>query len=198
MPHTAHMFWRWGTLYFLKHFAIACEHPNLATLRNGRLHCERSPAVEYADGTRVWALNGIRVEPWMAEDDATSWTEEKVLGVQNVDQRREVIARYGMDRLWSKAKILDQQKGEDGYELGELDVTGSPRRYLCMRNRSIGCFHVEAVSPECTTVQQAHLFRENRTDRQSAQNGADYYQHGDVLFWPEGKKMFKPRPVVLT
>lgn len=133
---------------------VLCECPvELNIDVNGNLHKEGGPAIAWT-GYGQWYLHGVSVEKWMAEDDPTTWTTEKVMSVENVEQRREVIARFGKDRLWGLAKVID--KSDDGvYELGELSITGSRRVALCMRNPSVGCYHVEWVAPTCTTVQDA-------------------------------------------
>jgi len=166
-----------------------------------QLHKVGGKCIEYRDGWGWHALHDIVVEPWMAEEDADDWTVEKVLAVESVDQRREVIARFGIDRLWKKARVLDIDKSDpkNEYQLGELDITGSPRKYLRMENQSLpGFFHVEPVGTQCNTVAEAHLFREQRTEKEVSENGSDYYQHGDVLLWPTKAKVFKPRPIELT
>ena len=191
-----------GPVWFLDKAAIVVDHPTKIEFQEERLHCVGGPAIEYKDGTKVWALTGIRVEQWIAEEDASDWTSEKVLGIENVDQRREAVKRFGIDRLMDKATTLDTEKNEEGqavYELLKIDITGMERRYLKMINPSIGCFHVEGVDNGCETVQDCINFRNGLTpDMIDDEEGVEYYQQGDVLFLPKGAKKFKSRPTKLT
>ncbi len=185
-----------GPIWFLEKFVIAMDRPKTVFVKEGRLHKEGAPAMSYGDGAEIHSLNGIRCKKWMAEEDPTTWDAEKVLGVDSVDQRREVVRRYGIDRLWDKASVIDV---DGSYQVGIIEITGSKRVYLRMVNPSIGCFHVESVGPECKTVQQALNWRNGLNESNIDDvNGADWYQHGDVIIRPEGAEKFKSNPKILS
>ena len=87
-----------------------------------------------------------------------------ILKENNAEVRREIVRKIGIERLCQKlnAKVLDKQG--DVYELLNLDLGENLiRPYLKMRNPSIGTFHVEGVSPDCKTVQEALNWR-NKSD----------------------------------
>jgi hypothetical protein len=129
---------------------------------NGRLHKDGAAAVEYSDGWGVYALNGIRMKSDYILTPAEKLAPETVLQESNVDVRRELIRKIGIERMLSKLphKVLDK-RGD--YEL--LSVTLSPEvrdaRYLKMLNKSIGVWHVEGEPPEIDTVEKA-LNRRNQ------------------------------------
>ena len=106
----------------------------------------------------------------------------------------------------NKAEILETEEGKNPlkegenitlYSLGVLKVTGRDRVYLKMFNPSVGIFHVEGVPPDKRTLRAALDWR-NGLEGKVSENGADWYQQGDVVFLPKGKKFFKPKPIQLT
>ena len=146
----------WWWLY--DKVAVLCERPTMLEVdRNGIVS-----RIAWGD-YRQWYLNGVDVEEWMFEDDTSQWTPKTIMAVQNVDQRREVLRRYGHDRMWKVAEVID--RSEDGqYQLGVFKgVWESDRTALWMVNQSLpDTFHVEFVAPECTTVQGALTWRASR------------------------------------
>jgi hypothetical protein len=86
-----------------------------------------------------------------------------VLKIENVDERREVIRKIGIERMLSALphKVLDS-KGD--YSLLSIDFPDLIRgaKYLKMLNPSIGVWHLEGVAPSCNTVQQALNWRADR------------------------------------
>jgi hypothetical protein len=151
----------WSVLFWK--LAFIGEKP-LAIHRNsnGRLHKDGAAAVEYSDGWGVYSLNGIRMKADYILTPAEKLRPETVLQESNVDVRRELIRKIGVERMLAKLphKILDK-RGD--YEL--LSITLSPEvkdaRYLKMLNRSIGVWHVEGEPPEINTVEKA-LNRRNK------------------------------------
>jgi hypothetical protein len=83
---------------------------------------------------------------------------QEIIKEKNVDVRRELIRKIGIERFVLKAgaKVLDKC---GDYELLSIKLSDnvSDARYLKMRNPSIGIFHVEGV--EGNTVQEALNFR---------------------------------------
>jgi hypothetical protein len=71
------------------------QHVRLARDTQGRLHSTDGPAWSWADGTEVWALDGIRVPSWVIDDP----TPTRILTeLPNTEQRRVALAHYGWDR----------------------------------------------------------------------------------------------------
>ena len=78
---------------------IMTERPVFICLDDdGRLHHENRMALEYADGTGVYAWHGVRVPEWIIlEPDKI--TPELVLTEDNQEIRRVMLERYGWDLL---------------------------------------------------------------------------------------------------
>jgi hypothetical protein len=100
----------------------------------------------------------------MAESHPDEMDARRVIQVSNVDQRRELIRRMGMERIISQLDpvVLDTERREVGgeYRLLAVDMNhGLPWRFLQMINQSIAATHIEAVPRECETVRHAINWR---------------------------------------
>jgi hypothetical protein len=179
---------------------VFCQPPSeIHRNAEGQLHCETGPAVKFVDGWGVWALNGVRMTQEIVETPASQLDPKLITTTQNAEWRRELVRKIGIERICEalNAKCVDKE-GE--YELLMLTLGDRRKRpYLKMRNPSIGVFHIEGVSPECRTVQQALNFRNGLTPAMiDDEHGVDWIQQGDVILRPRGEQKFKSRPIVLT
>jgi hypothetical protein len=142
---------------------IVSDRPT-ALHRNSRgaLHCTTGPAVEYGDGYSVFALNGVRFDTALATEFITKprakVDRKAVLGIKNVEQRGEVIKMLGVTNFLSdlKPRTLDTY---EQYSLLSVTVGPFERTYLKMQNPSVDEVHIEAVHPDCRSVQQALQWR---------------------------------------
>lgn len=108
-----------------------------------RLHNEKRAAVEYADGTKIYAFNGITIpEKWVLERETMDPSE--ILSCQDTDKRVAGIALYGYSRLKNKLdyKILEGDPNTDIGALVTITIPGlrTPGRFLeaiCPRNGSV-------------------------------------------------------------
>jgi hypothetical protein len=151
--------------WFLPHEKICwvCERTSEVHLKNNRIHNERGMAIKYPDGWGVYGLNGVRVPGIIVETKPESmskpWLEENFLKQNNAEVRREIVRKCGIDLLCHRLGSEQLDKRGD-YELLSINI-GNNRRHpaLKMRNPSVGCWHVEWVSEECKTVEEALNFR---------------------------------------
>ena len=156
-----------GCWWAFRNAAIICERHAEFHLVEGKLHRDGGPAVAWSDGWGVYALNGVRVPGWLAEEKAEEIDPARFAKIDNVEIRREFVRKVGVER------IVQEMGGQrldavGDYELIEVDLGGSTGRhpYLKMLNPSIGVWHLECVERTCRTVQQALNFRASRlTDR---------------------------------
>ncbi len=137
------------------------ERPRIVRLNNrNRLHCETGMALQYPDGWGIYALNGVRMKPEYVLTPKEKITPQTVMAERSVEQRRELIRKVGVDTLVSCGKVIEC-KGE--YKLIDMSPVfqGIPYApHLLMKNPSVeGTWHLEGVSPECKTVQQAINWR---------------------------------------
>lgn len=192
-----------GPVYCLDKFAVVSDRPREIHMKDGKLHRDGGPAIYYSDDFQVWSLNGVQVPQVVAETQpeqmTKAWLEEHFLPEGNAEVRREIVRKVRVDLLVSRlgAKVVDR-KGD--YELLVLQEKGQQKRpYLKMKNPSVpGVFHVEGIAPGIETVDDALKFRNKMNDVTFSENGADWYQQGDVIMVPKGAKCLKPNPTVLT
>ena len=126
---------------------FASDRPTALTVDAlGRLHNEDSPALDYGDGFRLFAIHGVRVD----EDivlHPESVTVRRIEREDNVEVRRTLTARYGHERYLKnsgaalvhqddRGKLWRKKRAEDA-DLVMVEVTnstpepdGSVRSYL--------------------------------------------------------------------
>ena len=128
-------------------------------MNNRELHKDKAPAVEYADGLKVWVLHGVTCPQWMVAADTDGLVDLTQYDQLNADQKREFIRKFGIDRIYHK--LGGQTIAQSGnYTLINLNYgTGGSRKYLKMLNPSIRTWHMEPVSPECETIQHCLNYR---------------------------------------
>jgi hypothetical protein len=128
-----------GAVWMYGRIAIISRKPIRVTMDNlGRLHNEKVAAVEYADGTKVYAFNGVALpEKWVLEKDTIN--PKEIISCQDADKRAAGIALYGYQRLKNALdyKILEGDPNTDIDALVEIAIPG-------LRNR--GRF-LEAICP---------------------------------------------------
>ena len=77
---------------------LICEPPvEMKFNDRGMLHCPDGPAVKYRDGFEVYVLNGVTMPPYVVKT-ADQITVEKIEKEENVEVRRVMIQRYGIEK----------------------------------------------------------------------------------------------------
>jgi hypothetical protein len=155
--------------YAFKGLVICVETPREIHMRERRLHCDGGPAIRFADGFSIWCFNGVRVSKEIAETPAEKLDPALILEERNVEIRRELIRKIGLERFLrhTNHRVLDKAAVRIGgkrhqYELLEIELGEGVRRCpaLKMEHASLpGVFLVEWVSRNCKTVQDALKFR---------------------------------------
>lgn len=155
---------------------IVSSKPTEIHMVNKVLHRDLGAAILYEDGFAVYALNGIRMDKRYVMTPAKDLSVKDVMKEQNVDIRRELLKKIGLERFVkeTEAKELDRlvisvQGKEITYQLLDIklgdDVTA---RVLKMDSPSIDTIHVEGVEDEgpnaCKTVKEALAWRAGFTD----------------------------------
>jgi hypothetical protein len=133
-----------GWVWLFADLVMICEKPIRVT-RNaaGQLHNEKKAAIEYNDGTRVYAFNGVVLpEKWVLEKETMDPSE--IFECSDVDKRAAGIALYGYPRLKSRLnyKIIDGDPSTDIGALVEIKIPGLSRRgnfleAVCPRNGTV-------------------------------------------------------------
>jgi hypothetical protein len=139
---------------------VSERHNVLNRNSQGRLHKDGGAALAYPDGWSIYALNGISMKEFYVMTPAERLDPKTVLSESNVEIRRELIKKIGMERFLAVCphKVL-QKRGD--YELLSIPLSDEIKdsRWLKMINPSIGVWHVESVAPECDTVEKSLNWR---------------------------------------
>jgi len=143
-----------------KGIIFVAEKPIGVYWSNGRLHRENGPAVEYKDGYGVFSLNGVRMNEEYVMTKAEDIKPETVLKEENVDMRRELLRKVGVERMSSYGKVIDTQGKYKLLDMAKLFMGVEYAPHLMMVNPSLkDTYHLEGVSQECRTVEQAINWR---------------------------------------
>jgi len=149
-----------GLIYPLEDCIVICQKPYLLKKNNRGLHCEDGPALAYNNnGISEWYyLNGVAMKKEHVMTPAENLNPKEVLAEKNVEVRRELVRKMGIELLLNHLphKVLDKS---GNYELLNVKLSDEcpNARYLKMINPSIQVFHIEGVEGE--TVAQALNFR---------------------------------------
>lgn len=149
-----------GNIYPLDKCCIFVEKMKVCKKNANGLHCEEAPAVEYNDGTKIFALNGVVVPEWLAVTPAGKIKAKDFSTITNAEIRREFVRKVGIERICQEMETVLLDKSGD-YELHEVDLKGATGKwpYLKMLNPSIGVWHMECVDRSCKTVKDALKWR---------------------------------------
>lgn len=130
-----------GWVWMYEDLAIISQRPIRVTMdAQGRIHNEKKAAIEYADGTSVYAFNGVVLpEKWVLERDTMDPSE--IFAESDTDKRAAGIALFGYARLKDRLnyKVLEGDPTTDIGALIEIELPGlnAKGRFLeaiCPRN----------------------------------------------------------------
>ena len=153
-----------GWRFVHEEFCIISDRPEVLKVdEDNRPHCEDGPFCRWRDGTELYSLRGVRLPAHWVLTPAHAISPQSVLAEKNVDIRRELIRKIGIESMLTALphKVLDT---EGNYQLIRIDFPDGPQdtRYLKMLNPSINVYHLEGVERECNTVQEAKNWRAAR------------------------------------
>jgi len=182
--------WWFADRVIVTHKPIACrmieKKRTSQTQTDGKVKVLHNPgglALEYADGTGLYCLQGVHIPhkyEWIIRE---TYAPEKLLSIKDVDIRavaiasmlsgenildvleNNVIDEAVYDVSWAHHVALgdtsikyDTKKSQ--YQLVKIKINNADRIYLSMICPSKGSRHVEAVHPDCNTVRSALSWRE--------------------------------------
>jgi hypothetical protein len=124
---------------------------------NGEIGSTTRAAVEYADGFKIWAIDGYRV-PERVVLDPLSQTIQEINEDGNEEIKRIRIERYGWDKYLtaSNATVLDFWTSPNGYL--ESLMQCDDYVILCTYDPSTGRPYSLEVAQSCTTCEQAQNY----------------------------------------
>lgn len=184
-----------------KNIAIL-QHRHCELHRNSRGECHKDGgmAIKYRDGWGIYVLNGVSVSQYLAETPSEQLDPQMIFQENNVQIRREIVRKIGVERLVYKLTAVTIAKSGN-YELLEIPIGNNQSAIaLKMLNPSVPeLWHIEFVDDQCKTVQEALNFRNRLTpDMIDDVNGAQWSQQGDVIIRPKDAKKFRSSPTILT
>jgi hypothetical protein len=147
-------------------FCIISDRPEILKVdEQNRPHAFDGPFCQWRDGSALYSINGIRVPMWICETPKEQFTKQMILEEENVDYRRCIIAKIGIEKAIELlgAEVIDEYESPVGgkYQLLSIDYDGrgNKRPYLRMNSKSIDAVHIEGVGPNVKTVKEAICFR---------------------------------------
>ena len=153
---------KYGMVFPLDELCIVCQRPSAIKKNENGLHCPDGPALSYNGDNEIYALNGVSMPKEYVLTAAENITAEMVMKETNIEIRRELLRKVGIERLLNDLphKVLDTV---GNYELYSLDLSDELKncKYLKMTNPSVGCFHLEGIEPSINTVEEALKWRNN-------------------------------------
>lgn len=190
-------------IFWITKKEIVCCLAPMLSLKENVLHNETGPAVRWEEShEKYYFLNGVQMKKEHVLTPSEKLDPKIILTEKNVDVRRELLRKIGIERFSQAVKTKTIHK-MGNYELLSLDLSDIhiQRKYLKMLNPSIGIWHIEGVGQECKTVMDALNFRKpDALKKIPIDNnlGEDWYQQGDVAIWPRNAKFVKELPIQIT
>ncbi len=129
--------------------AIVCERPyKVRRDPQGRLHSLDSPALEWADGYKLYFVAGVNMSEKYYLDPAKNLTAATVLKQQNVEVRKGMIQIMGVENF------IAQSGGEVVDE--DLDLSGMPRRLIKLSTKDGENNSFTVIEVECPSKHDKH------------------------------------------
>ena len=141
----------------------ACIHDKPLFIKfddQNRLHCENGPAIEYGDGTVVYAWHGVGVpDSWIA-DKENALTADIALTWANVEQRRAACEILGWAKILDKlnATVVDEDEDPMIGTLLEVDIPEIGREKFLKVQCGTGRIFAIPVPPNVKTALEANAW----------------------------------------
>lgn len=158
-----------GMIFPIKDICFVSQKPIAIKFNsNNQLHADcNGPAIEYAGflGSKIFMLNGVSVPEKLATSRSSELTLDYYNELKSADQKMEFVRKFGIERMlnlgvqidsYSKYKNKWWHKSE--YELWDMNTLFPGVDYaphLKMLNQTTKVWHLEAVSPNCKTIEEA-------------------------------------------
>ena len=143
-----------------KNVCIYSDKPIECHFKGNLLHNESDMSVKYADGWGWYSLNGVMMQPEHILTKPDDMKPDTVLSCKNVDQRRELLKKFGIQRLSEQGKVIDENDEYKLIDMSSIITTVSYAPYLLMENPSLkDTSHMEGVHEDCKTIEQAINWR---------------------------------------
>jgi hypothetical protein len=131
----------------------------------GRLHSEIGPAITWADGLAEWHWRGLMVPRSLIEDPSTI-TVAAIEAEPNLEMRRCLLERYGMERYLADSGAKEVARDDFGtlyrrldmafvvVENGTPDALGERRKYVLGVDSQASTAHEAVASTYGMTAEE--------------------------------------------
>jgi len=145
-----------GFIFPCEKTCVVCDRPrHLRFDSQNRLHAEGEPAIEFADGWKVYFYHGVRLPEEYGQLHPNKWQSQWLLAEENAELRRVLIEGIGYDRICQEleAKQIDSWQQYALLQIDNADV--EPICLLKMTCPSTGFIHALRVPPNLTSAREA-------------------------------------------
>lgn len=146
-----------GWFFPFEKVCLVCDRPSTFSIDSEqRLHAEGRPAVEFADGFRVYAFQGVILPEKYGIVPSSEWNCDWLLSETNAELRRVLISGVGYDRMCQELRVrkLDSWAEYDLLEIpSEVDI--EPIYLLQMTCPSTAKIHALRVPPDILSAREA-------------------------------------------
>ncbi|MEM7712561.1 MAG: DUF6745 domain-containing protein, partial [Cyanobacteria bacterium P01_A01_bin.68] len=144
-------------IFFGKKTCLVSECPLKLFLDNEKLlHAEAKPALEYADGIKVYAYHGMIIPELYGKDHPKEWEPSWLLQEQNAELRKILIQEIGYSHILEELQAIEIDSYQE-YTLLKInsDIDIEPIYLLKMTCPSTGNIHVLRVPPHMKSAYEA-------------------------------------------
>jgi internalin A len=114
-----------GFIFPCEKTCVVCDRPrHLRFDSQNRLHAEGEPAIEFADGWKIYFYHGVRLPEEYGQLHPNQWQSQWILAEENAEVRRVLIEGIGYDRLCQElsAKQIDSWQEYALLQIDNVDV----------------------------------------------------------------------------
>ncbi|MEG4047703.1 DUF6745 domain-containing protein [Microcoleus sp. Pol17_C1] len=145
-----------GLIFPFEKICFVCDRPrHLRFDSQNRLHAEAEPAIEFADGWKIYYYHGVELPDKYGKIHPNQWQSQWILAEENAEVRRVLIEVIGYDRICQElqAKQIDSWQEYALLQIDNADV--EPICLLKMTCPSTGFIHALRVPPNLTSAREA-------------------------------------------
>ena len=145
-----------GWIFPFEKICFVCDRPrHLRFDSQNLLHAEGEPAIDFADGWKIYYYHGVRLPEKYGKFHPNQWQSQWLLTEENAELRRVLIQGIGYDRIIQElqAKQIDSWQEYALLQIDNADV--EPICLLKMTCPSTGFIHALRVPPNLTSAREA-------------------------------------------
>lgn len=153
-----------GWVIAYENMCFVCERPTKLSFDDqNRLHASGEPAIEYADGFKVYSYHGTTLPEKYGEILATQWKSQWLLEETNAELRRVLIQGIGYERICQELGAVELDSWLE-YTLlridkyTEINDEGYVAESMCLLKMvcpSTGHVHMLRVPPDMSSAREA-------------------------------------------